>query len=249
MKHGQIVIGPAGSGKSTYCSTISKHCEATKRNIHIVNLDPAAEHFDYPVALDIRDLISLDDVVEELNLGPNGGLLYCIEFLVNNLEWLEENLGDYMDDYVVFDCPGQIELYTHFPYMRQLVDYLSQLQYRLCAVYIMDSQFIDDSAKFFSGTLSAMSAMINLELPHINVLSKVDLLKQSGRSRKKRLERFLEVDPSLMLNDAKRNTSNRFHSLNEAIVSLVSFPIQYLVREEKQLNLITYLIRLKTTVW
>lgn len=44
-----------------------------------MNLDPAAEHFEYPVAIDIRDLISLADVIEELNYGPNGGLIYCME--------------------------------------------------------------------------------------------------------------------------------------------------------------------------
>jgi hypothetical protein len=49
------------------------------RTVHVVNLDPAAEHFEYPVAIDIRDLISLADVIEELNYGPNGGLIYCME--------------------------------------------------------------------------------------------------------------------------------------------------------------------------
>lgn len=34
--------------------------------------DPAAEAFQYPVSFDIRDLVSLEDVVEELGLGPNG---------------------------------------------------------------------------------------------------------------------------------------------------------------------------------
>lgn len=29
---------------------------------------------------DIRELISLDDVMEELGLGPNGGLMYCMEY-------------------------------------------------------------------------------------------------------------------------------------------------------------------------
>lgn len=36
--------------QSTYCSTLYQHCEAVGRSIHIVNLDPAAENFDYPVA-------------------------------------------------------------------------------------------------------------------------------------------------------------------------------------------------------
>ena len=40
--------------------------------------------------LDIRDLISVDDVMEELNLGPNGALVYCMEYLMENFEWLNE---------------------------------------------------------------------------------------------------------------------------------------------------------------
>ncbi|XP_075103861.1 uncharacterized protein LOC107822621 isoform X1 [Nicotiana tabacum] len=108
MGYAQLVIGPAGSGKSTYCSSLHQHCETTRRTIHIVNLDPAAENFDYPVAMDIRELISLDDVMEELGLGTNGGLMYCMEHLQENLdEWLTEELDNYLDDdYLVFDCPG-----------------------------------------------------------------------------------------------------------------------------------------------
>jgi hypothetical protein len=33
--------------------------------------------------LDIRDLISLEDVMEELGYGPNGGLVYCMEYVEN----------------------------------------------------------------------------------------------------------------------------------------------------------------------
>ena len=34
--------------------------------------DPAAEEFQYPVSFDIRDLVTLEDVIEECELGPNG---------------------------------------------------------------------------------------------------------------------------------------------------------------------------------
>jgi len=34
--------------------------------------DPAAEDFAYPVAFDVRDLITVEDAMEELGLGPNG---------------------------------------------------------------------------------------------------------------------------------------------------------------------------------
>lgn len=53
-----------------------------------------------------------------------------------------------------------------------------------------------DRAKFFSGTLSAMSAMIMLEVPHVNILSKMDLVK--GQIAKRELKRFLDPDTSLL---------------------------------------------------
>ena len=40
--------------------------------MHCVNLDPAAEAFGYPVSIDVRDLVALEDVMEEMGLGPNG---------------------------------------------------------------------------------------------------------------------------------------------------------------------------------
>lgn len=38
----------------------------------VVHADPAAEEFQYPVSFDIRDLVTLEDVIEECALGPNG---------------------------------------------------------------------------------------------------------------------------------------------------------------------------------
>jgi len=39
------------TGKSTYCNAMYDHGQATKRNFHIVNMDPAAEYFKYPVSI------------------------------------------------------------------------------------------------------------------------------------------------------------------------------------------------------
>lgn len=43
----------------------------------------------------------------------------------------------------------------------------------------------------YTGTMAALSVMVNLELPHVNILSKMDLLSKTAR---RRLERFLEPD-------------------------------------------------------
>ena len=68
MRYAQLVMGPAGSGKSTYCSTFVKHNEVSRRKIHVINLDPAAEHFDYEPTVDIRELIGLDDAMDDEEL-------------------------------------------------------------------------------------------------------------------------------------------------------------------------------------
>jgi len=39
-----------------------------RRPVHVVNLDPAAEYFDYEPLADIRDLIKVDDAMEDEEL-------------------------------------------------------------------------------------------------------------------------------------------------------------------------------------
>lgn len=73
--------------------------------------------------------------------------------MLKNSEWLKEELGDMDDDYILFDCPGQIELYTHMNTMKELVDLLEKWGFRLCCVFLLDAQFMVDGAKFISGII------------------------------------------------------------------------------------------------
>ncbi|XDG09143.1 hypothetical protein ABKA04_008758 [Annulohypoxylon sp. FPYF3050] len=202
-KFGVMVMGPAGAGKTTFCASLITHLNLNRRSCFYVNLDPAAETFEHAPDLDIKDLISLEDVMEEMNLGPNGGLIYCFEFLMENLDFLTDSLDSLTEEYlIIFDMPGQIELYTHVPILPALTKFLTRsgsLDIRLCAAYLLEATFVVERAKFFAGTLSAMSAMIMLEIPHINILSKMDLVKD--QVRKKDLKRFLTPDTGLLDDD------------------------------------------------
>ncbi|AEO54351.1 hypothetical protein MYCTH_2296840 [Thermothelomyces thermophilus ATCC 42464] len=232
-KYGVMVMGPAGVGKSTFCASLITHLQLNRRSAFYVNLDPAAEHFEHPPDLDIKDLISLEDVMDELKLGPNGGLLYCFEFLMENLDFLSEALEFLTEEYlVIFDMPGQIELYTHVPVVPTLIKFLTQagaLDMRLCAAYLLDATFVIDRAKYFAGSLSAMSAMIMLEIPHLNILSKMDLLKD--QMRKKDFKRFLVPDTTLLEDDpadrSRRKVKVDVHSADptdkDAIMSGATF--------------------------
>lgn len=147
---------------------------------------------------------------------------------MNNLDWLEDELGQYDNDYLIIDCPGQIELYTHFPVMARFVTLMQQqFNFRVCATYLLDSHFMDDKAKYFAGVLSAMSAMINLDVPHLNIMTKMDLVLHSANkaelsyARRKEMERYLDPDPLLLADEAHETTNPKFFALNKALVHLV----------------------------
>ena len=79
----------------------------SRRSYKIVNLDPDAEVFKYKCDIDIRDLISAEDVQKELSLGPNGALIYCMEYLVDNIDWLIDEIREFAEEsFLIFDCPG-----------------------------------------------------------------------------------------------------------------------------------------------
>ncbi|KAK6345935.1 hypothetical protein TWF730_010274 [Orbilia blumenaviensis] len=222
MPFAQLVIGPPGCGKSTYCAGMHQFMSAIGRKCQIVNLDPANDATPYPCSLDVRDLITLDEVMDENGLGPNGGIVYSLEELEENVEWLEEGLMQFGQDYIIFDCPGQVELFTHHNSLRNIFVKLEKLGYRLVVVHLLDSHHLASPSQYISILLTALRSMLLLNLPHINVLSKLDLLKSHG-PLPFNLDFYTEVqDLSYLLPQlSKEQGSPKFEKLNEAICDLV----------------------------
>jgi len=65
--------------------------------------------------------------------------------------------------------------------MKQLVGTLQKWDFRICGVFLLDAQFMIEASKFVSGVLTALSTMVNLELPHVNVMTKLDLLSKKAK--------------------------------------------------------------------
>lgn len=139
MPFGEIVCGAPGSGKSTYCHGKHQLFDALGRPISVVNLDPANDSLPYPCAIDISSLITLEEVMKRYGLGPNGGMLYCMEYLEKNFDWLEERLRDLGNDaYVMFDLPGQVELSTNHESLKNILDKISKkCLYRVCPPFFL----------------------------------------------------------------------------------------------------------------
>ncbi|NXK25815.1 GPN2 GTPase, partial [Arenaria interpres] len=230
LAFGQVVIGPPGSGKTTYCHGMQEFMGRIGRKVTVVNLDPANEAMPYQCAVDIAELITLPDVMENLKLGPNGGLIYCMEYLEANFDWLQEKLAAFRGHYYLFDCPGQVELYTHHDALKNVFAQLAKWNFRLAAVHLVDSHYCTDPGKFISVLCTSLSTMLHVELPHVNVLSKMDLIEQYGKLAFN-LDYYTEVlDLSYLVDHLASDPFFRnYRRLNEKLVeviedySLVSF--------------------------
>ncbi|KAI9015999.1 GPN-loop GTPase [Hyaloraphidium curvatum] len=259
MPFGQVIIGPPGSGKTTYCHGMSQFLQLTGRQVAIVNLDPANDNVPYTADVDVSELVTVEAVMEEFDLGPNGAMIYCMEYLEQNLDWLGEKLAPLQgssrpagalaigltskrlpEKYLLFDCPGQVELYTHHNSLRTVIETLLKRDFRvrlvsfwdlpsalltttkLCAVSLVDAHHCTDPAKYISVLLLSLQSMIHLEMPHVNVLSKVDLMESYGKLAFN-LEYYTEVQDLQhllpLLNEA--SFTGRFHKLNEALVEMI----------------------------
>ena len=179
---GQLVIGPPGAGKSTYCTGMFDLLTSLGRDVRVINLDPACSPtLPYPCAIDIRSLITLQDAMECYGLGPNGGIIYAMEYLATNIHWLRQQIDELPPSaYLIFDFPGQVELYTCSTALDTLFHFLHAASSHLTAVHLVDSYHLHSPSTFLSAVLLSLSSMCRLSLPHVNVLSKIDACERLG---------------------------------------------------------------------
>ncbi|EFX03023.1 hypothetical protein CMQ_2952 [Grosmannia clavigera kw1407] len=225
MPFAQLVLGSPGAGKSTYCDGMHQFMGAIGRQCSVVNLDPANDQTSYPCALDIRSLVTLEEIMADDKLGPNGGVLYAIEELENNMAWLEEGLKELGEDYVIFDCPGQVELYTHHNSLRNIFYKLQKLGYRLVVVHLSDSFCLTQPSLYISNLLLSLRAMLQMDLPHINILTKIDKIS-SYDPLPFNLDYYTEVqdlsylEPSLEA-ESPALRSEKWSRLNRAVAEMI----------------------------
>lgn len=69
---GQVVLGPPGSGKTTYCGKVFEfYKNKLNRQVQVINLDPANENMGYTPTIDVMKLVTVEEVMGSFNLGKN----------------------------------------------------------------------------------------------------------------------------------------------------------------------------------
>jgi len=173
------VIGPAGSGKSTLVAQLKDYISMRDSEITVIaiNLDPGALDLKFNPEIDIRDYITLDEVMRKYNLGPNGGMILASDLMINYLEDLKYEINQYQPDWVLIDTAGQLELFAFREVGPIIASSLGFGDVQRSTTFLFDSNMVKRPNGFISTLLLAASVQYRfLNIPQINALSKIDLL-------------------------------------------------------------------------
>ncbi|MCS7128493.1 MAG: ATP/GTP-binding protein [Sulfolobales archaeon] len=177
-----VILGTAGSGKTTLTATLSDYLSYLNLDAAIVNLDPAAENLKYKPDVDVRDYVNAREVMEKYGLGPNGSLIVSADLIAARLSEISEEVSSLKANYIVIDTPGQLELFAFREAGPLIIRSLISGQ-KAVSLFLIDSILAEDPSSLLSSLLLASSINLRIGLSQINLLNKVDLIDDSEVKR------------------------------------------------------------------
>merc|ERR1712125_4792 len=175
-----LLIGMAGSGKSTWMHRLFTRMQAERKRVYTVNLDPAVRNVSYPVNVDIRDTVNYKEVMKHFGLGPNGAIMTSLNLFATKFDQvlglLDKRAPDL--DYVIVDTPGQIEVFNWSASGQIICDALA-VSYTTIVCYVVDTARCAKPVTFMSNMLYACSILYKTKLPFIVLFNKVDVMPHS----------------------------------------------------------------------
>ncbi len=208
-------IGTAGSGKSTLTDSFKKWMTSHGLDAITVNLDPGAENLPYSPDVDIRDWISLEEIMESYGLGPNGAQIACADMLALNTSDVKEAIDSFKTDYVLMDTPGQLELFVFREAGKYIIEFMNPKQSIIS--YILDPGLAKNASGFVSQLLLSINTSFRLNHPQINVLSKSDLISDEERDSIKKWSEDIDLLESAVLCEE----ASVYREMSEGILNLL----------------------------
>ncbi|KAJ1865892.1 hypothetical protein LPJ78_002292 [Coemansia sp. RSA 989] len=172
-----IMIGMAGSGKTTLMQRINAHLHERKQSPYVVNLDPAVSKLPFQANIDIRDTVDYKQVMSEYNLGPNGGILTSLNLFTTKLDQVMQIIDKRAAStkYFLYDTPGQIEIFT-WSASGAIISNTLAATYPTVVVYVVDTPRTASPATFMSNMMYACSILYKTQLPFLLAFNKTDVV-------------------------------------------------------------------------
>jgi GTPase SAR1 family protein len=171
-----FIVGTAGSGKSLLTSSLKEWLKLKDQNVAALNLDPGAAVLPYAPDIDVKDLINIENIMHDYQLGPNGALIMASDLIADHIEELKESIEEASPDVLLVDTPGQIELFAFResgPCITQNLSSDSKV-----VIYLFDAPFVKKPFNFVSSMFMAAAVYTRLLQPQIYALSKSDLITE-----------------------------------------------------------------------
>lgn len=175
-----ILLGMAGSGKSTLMQRINAHLRNPRRSndksIYSINLDPAVREVNYKCNIDIRDTVDYKEVMKQYNLGPNGGIMTSLNLFTTKFDQVLGLISKRKDenDYILIDTPGQIEIFTWSASGAIITDAIAS-EIPTVIGFVIDTPRTMAPATFMSNMLYACSILYKTRLPLLLIFNKTDV--------------------------------------------------------------------------
>jgi len=174
-----VIIGPAGSGKTTLVKTLGEWIEKNQNiNIAYINLDPGVEYLPYKPDIDAREYVTVYDVIKKYKLGPNGGLIKSIDLLIKYKDIMISRVKKLVENIVIVDTPGQMELFLFRETGPIFINSLSQIGTTI-GVLVFDPTLTYRPSDVIALKLMNMVVDFRLGIENILVINKIDKLKDS----------------------------------------------------------------------
>lgn len=209
------IVGTAGSGKTTLTHAFNEWCHRQRYDSIAVNLDPGVVNLPYSPEIDVREWISLNKIMKEYNLGPNGAQILSADLLALNAKVLRERLGEYRADYVLFDTPGQLELFVFRNVGRVIVEEIGKENSIL--LFLIDPSLSTTPTNFVSQLMLSAITQFRIDIPIINILTKIDMVDKEA------LNMIIEwgKNSEKLKNDLLIKHPSLYYQLSEKMINVI----------------------------
>ncbi len=193
MPYAVVVLGTAGSGKTTLIASLADYLVANEMDVAIVNLDPAVEVLPYKPDIDVREMVDARTLMREQGLGPNGALVAAIDIVALRADELRDEIEYLKTNYLLIDTPGQMEIFAFREAGPITLNILLE-NMKSVSLFLVDVSFVLKPSNYLSALLLASSTHFRIKLPQILVLNKIDLV---GEQLLEEFDRYLS-DPYIL---------------------------------------------------